>query len=121
MNAHRFICGRFRFSAPTHLGTADVRAHRCFRKRGEGTMSAAWRGLLFGALTLAVPVPEALAQTVTPLRGELFVAGKSAIDPSPDEPRNSHAYVTLSGPAALRMYRAMRAKEEANVCESGRS
>ena len=82
-------------------------------------MNAA-RGLLFVALVLSALMPEAWAQTATPLRGELFIAGKTAIDPPPNEPKNSHAYVTLAGPAALRMYRAMRAKEEANACETGK-
>ena len=82
-------------------------------------MSAA-RGVLFVALILSALMPEASGQTATPLRGELFIAGKTAIDPPPNEPKNSHAYVTLAGPAALRMYRAMRAKEEANACETGK-
>jgi hypothetical protein len=82
-------------------------------------MSAA-RGLLFVALILSALMPEASGQTATPLRGELFIAGKTPIDPPSSEPKNSHAYVTLAGPAALRMYRAMRAKEEANACETGK-
>jgi hypothetical protein len=61
-----------------------------------------------------------LAQEVSQLRGEAFLAGKTAVDPPPDEPKNSHAYMTVSGPAALRLYRAMRAKEEANLCEEGK-
>lgn len=82
-------------------------------------MSAA-RCVLFGALGVAALMPQAWAQTATPLRGELFIAGKTAIDPPPNEPKNSHAYVTLAGPAALRMYRAMGAREETNACETGK-
>ena len=60
------------------------------------------------------------AQEASTLRGEVFLAGRTAVDPPPDEPKNSHAYMTITGPAALRMYRAMRAKEEPNLCEEGK-
>ena len=52
----------------------------------------------------------ALAQETSALRGEMYVAGKTPIDPPKDEQKNSHAYMTITGPAALRMYRSMRAK-----------
>lgn len=74
------------------------------------------------ALSLSVAgsmAQQASAQDSLPLRGEAFIAGKTPVDPPPGEPKNSHAYVTIAGPAALRMYRAMRAKEEANACETG--
>jgi hypothetical protein len=60
------------------------------------------------------------AQEASPLRGEIFIAGRTAADPPSDEPKNSHAYMTVTGAAALRMYRAMRAKEEPNLCEEGK-
>ena len=60
------------------------------------------------------------AQEPSQLRGEVFIAGKTPIDPPPEEPKNSHAYMTVTGPAALRMYRAMTAKDEANLCETGK-
>ena len=63
--------------------------------------------------------PACLAQEVSQLRGEVFFAGRTPVDPPPDEPKNSHAYMTVSGAAALRMYRAMRSSEEANLCEAG--
>lgn len=62
----------------------------------------------------------ALAQETSPLRGEVFVAGKTPNDPPKDEQKNTHAYVTITGPAALRMYRSMRAREEENACETGK-
>lgn len=61
-----------------------------------------------------------LAQEPVQLGGKLFIAGKTPIDPPPGEPKNSHAYMTVSGPAALRMYRAMTAKDEPNLCETGK-
>lgn len=60
------------------------------------------------------------AQEPVQLGGKLFIGGKTPVDPPPDEPKNSHAYMTVSGPAALRMYRAMTAKDEPNLCESGK-
>lgn len=54
------------------------------------------------------------------MRGEVFISGKTAVDPPPEEPKNSHAYMTISGPVALRMYRAMPAKDEPNLCEQGK-
>lgn len=62
----------------------------------------------------------AMAQDVLVLRGELYIAGKTPVDPPPNEPKNSHAYMLVTGPAALRMYRNMRAKEEDNPCEEGK-
>ena len=75
------------------------------------------RGVLLVAL--AVTASPASAQDSSPLRGQWFIAGKTPIDPPPNEPKSSHAYLTISGPAALRMYRAMRAREEPNECETG--
>ena len=74
-------------------------------------MSLAW---------LLATGPICLAQEISQLRGEVFIAGKTPVDPPPEEPKNSHAYMTVSGPAALRMYRTMRAKEEANLCGEGK-
>jgi hypothetical protein len=50
----------------------------------------------------------------------MFIAGKTPIDPPREEPNNTHAYMVVKGPAALRMYRLMRAKEEDNLCEEGK-
>jgi hypothetical protein len=73
-------------------------------------------------LALLAPLPSgASAQEAVPVKGEVFLAGKTPIDPPPGEPKNSHAYVTLTGPGALRMYRAMTAKEEKNLCEEGKT
>jgi hypothetical protein len=77
-----------------------------------------WK-LAIGVSALALAQPS-FGQAVTPLRGEVFIAGKTLVDAPPDEPKNSHAYVTVSGAAALRLYQAMRAKEEPNLCTAGR-
>ena len=80
--------------------------------------------VLWGAAALAVLLvasSASLAQKPAVLKGELFLAGKTPIDPPPGEPKNSHAYVTLTGPGALQMYRAMKAKAEPNLCEEGKT
>lgn len=61
--------------------------------------------------------PQAVAQDTVPLKGDVFIAGKTPVDPPPDEPKNSHAYMTVTGPSALRLYRAMRGKEEKDDCQ----
>jgi hypothetical protein len=86
----------------------------------EGAAMMCWRGLTASLVFLLATGPACLAQEVSQLRGEVFLAGKTSVDPPPDEPKNSHAYMTVSGAAALRMYRAMKAKEEANLCEEGK-
>ena len=74
--------------------------------------------LLLGVcVVIALP---AFAQDAAPLRGEVFIAGKTPVDPPPGESKNSHAYVSISGPAAVRIYRAMRGKEEKDFCQEGR-
>jgi len=79
-----------------------------------------WHLLALGFCGLLATVQACPAQDVSPLRGEVFVAGTTPVDPPPDEPKNSHAYMTVSGAAALRMYRAMKAGEEPNLCEAGK-
>jgi hypothetical protein len=74
-----------------------------------------------GLMVAASAVGPAWPQQASPLRGEAFIAGKTPIDPPPNEPKSSHAYLTITGPAALRMYRNMRAKAEPNLCEEGKT
>lgn len=58
----------------------------------------------------------AMGQDVVRLEGELFIAGQYVVDPPPTDPTNSHAYITVEGPAALSIYRNMTAAEEEDVC-----
>jgi hypothetical protein len=46
----------------------------------------------------------------------IFIAGKTVIDPPRQEPKNTHAYVTLTGPGALAIYRTMRVRESEDIC-----
>jgi hypothetical protein len=64
----------------------------------------AWHLLALGFCGLLATVQACPAQDVSPLRGEVFVAGRTPVDPPPEEPKNSHTYMTVSGPAAMRMY-----------------
>ncbi len=48
-----------------------------------------------------------------------MIGGRTLIDPPPDEAKNSHAYVTVTGPAALQIYRNMRAKAQKDDCRDG--
>ena len=38
------------------------------------------------------------------------------MDPPPNEPKKTHAYITIKGAAALQMYRAMKAPERKAEC-----
>jgi hypothetical protein len=79
---------------------------------------ASWAAAaLAGLVALAAP---ALAQQTREVRGTVYISGKTPVDPPPDEAKNTHAYLQLSGAAALAMYRGMRAKEEKNACEPGK-
>lgn len=74
------------------------------------------------ALTVAgVAGRTAAAQTPVQLRGEVFIAGKTPVEPPPGEPKNSHVYMTVTGPAALQIYRRMAARPEKNLCEEGKT
>jgi hypothetical protein len=88
----------------------------------EGKMSSRRRAMI-GCFVAAVILSVSLANAQGPVKlsGELFMAGRTPIDPPPDEPKNTHAYVTLSGPAALQMYRNMRATPETDDCQEGRT
>src|SRR5690349_9933298 len=84
------------------------------------TRQTIWQALSLGLGGLLLTGVASLAQQTAPLRGEVLIGGKTLIDAPLDEPKNSHAYMTVSGPAALQMYRAMAAKDEPNLCESGK-
>lgn len=76
--------------------------------------------LLGLALALTAASANAgMALDVTKLQGEMFIAGATTVDPPPAEPKNTHAYVMIVGPAALRMYQNMRVKAEDDLCQDG--
>jgi hypothetical protein len=80
------------------------------------------------AITLAVVMAfagqaETAAQDMqrrTPLSGDIFIAGRTLVDPPQDELRNTHAYIRLTGAAARRLFDAIKGKVAADACEEGR-
>lgn len=58
----------------------------------------------------------ALGQDAVSLGGEMVIGGAHLVDPPPGEAKNTHAYLTVTGPAALRLFRNMPAREEDDLC-----
>ena len=54
-----------------------------------------------------------------PLAGQYRLAGKTLVDAPPDEPRDSHLHVVLTGPAARELYAAMTTRPRDDACEPG--
>jgi hypothetical protein len=54
------------------------------------------------------------------LRGEVFIAGATLVDPPPDEPRDTHAYLTIDGNAARRLFVALKVADVPDLCLPGR-
>lgn len=72
--------------------------------------------LAAAALTALLASASVAGAQTTPLAGQLHISGATAIDPPPNEPKNTHAAMTIDGPAALRLYRTMKAKEQPDAC-----
>jgi hypothetical protein len=85
-------------------------------RRAAACRSAVAMAALVAMLAALCFVTPAQAQEAVALSGELFVAGRTAIDPPAREPKNSHAYFTVEGDAARRMFTSMRSKEEKDLC-----
>jgi hypothetical protein len=79
------------------------------------SLSRGVKQLVAMAVLLGVTT-ETAAQDTANLRGNLYIAGKTPVDPPPNEPKKTHAYMTIEGAAALQMYRAMKAAEHDDVC-----
>lgn len=77
---------------------------------------AAAGSLVAGAALAILPGPLAMGQDAVRLSGEMFVGGATLVDPPPGEARNTHAYLTVTGPAALRLYRTLTGPEEDDLC-----
>ncbi len=83
-------------------------------------MSASRAVLLAAALGVAlVGVLHAQSWQAIRLAGEVAIAGRTLVDAPPEESKNSHAYVTVTGPAAMQMYRNMRANAQKDDCREG--
>ena len=68
-------------------------------------------------VVLAVPMGGGAAgQDTIGLRGEMFLGGAQLVDPPAGGAKDTHAYLAITGPAALRLYRSMPTQEEADLC-----
>lgn len=83
--------------------------HRLFR-----SFAAACR--LVAGTVVILAGGAALGQDTVRMSGEMFIGGATLVDPPPGEAKNTHAYLTVTGPAALRLYRTMPAQEEDDLC-----
>lgn len=54
------------------------------------------------------------------LAGEMFIAGATLVDPPPGERDDTHAYLSLSGPAARRLFRALKTTATTDACSPER-
>lgn len=84
-------------------------------------MLAFWLSSLvvLSAVTALVAAPGDM-QHPDRLSGAMFIAGARLVDPPPDEKSNTHAYLTLTGVAARRMYQSLDASAKADLCVPGR-
>jgi hypothetical protein len=81
------------------------------------SLSIGMKQLVAAAVLLAAAGTTAIAeQDEVNLQGNLYIGGKSLIDPPPNEPKNTHVYMKIEGPAALKVYRAMKGKEREDEC-----
>lgn len=81
-----------------------------------------WRvGISICLSILAVAALPAAAQAPRPerLQGEVLIGGATLVDPPPGEARDSHAYFSITGAAARRLFDAMRGPIRAEGCEPG--
>jgi hypothetical protein len=72
--------------------------------------------LATGTVLAILPGDSALAQDATRLSGEMFIGGATLVDPPSGEATNTPAYLTVTGPAALRLYRTMQSPEDEDLC-----
>lgn len=87
------------------------------RSRIPGRVATGWLAatLLFSG-GLATQALEPLDLT-----GEMFVAGATPVDPTPDEPK-THAYFWIDGAGGLVLYDSIPLPEEPDICRGeGRS
>ena len=69
-----------------------------------------------GLLLAAIAIPAASQDAQKALTGTYEIAGKDAIDPPPDQARDTHLQLFLTGDAARDLYRAMKVKEVPDEC-----
>ncbi|MCC2098401.1 MAG: hypothetical protein KDJ29_16005 [Hyphomicrobiales bacterium] len=83
---------------------------------GQGLTKRPTVLLLLAATGFYAMSPAAFAAGPAPLKGTMYLSGRTTVDPPPNEPKNTHAGFTIEGAAAMRMFRAMKSKAEADAC-----
>lgn len=81
----------------------------CFAK-GLASVGFLFVSLLPWQASVAEGIKEA------PLRGTYFWAGKTLVDPPPEERRDSHLYLELTGGAARDLYARLKAQPMEDPC-----
>jgi hypothetical protein len=71
------------------------------------------------ALLLGATPAAAQGLTTERLTGEALFGGATLIDPPPGEPAGTHAYLTITGAAARRMFNAMSGPVRSDACQTG--
>jgi len=67
-------------------------------------------------LLAAFAIPASSQDTAKRLSGTYEIGGKEAIDPPPDQPKDSHLRLYLSGSAAKDLYNALKVKATVDEC-----
>jgi len=80
-----------------------------------GSSFRTWTATTGCLLLVAIAIPAA-SQEPQPLTGTYAIAGKEAVDPPPDQPKDTHLQLYLSGNAARDLYKAMKVKPVADEC-----
>jgi len=80
---------------------------------GISTHRAAFAACL---LLAAIAIPAASQDNAKKLSGTYAIAGKDAIDPPPDQPKDTHLQLLLAGSAAKDLYNALKVKATADEC-----
>ena len=75
--------------------------------------TAAMLAATFAALLAA---PASSQDPYQALSGTYAVSGKTAIDPPPDEPKDTHLQVFLTGSAARDLYQALKVRPVPDEC-----
>ena len=69
------------------------------------------------ALALLLVSGNCVARSeVRPLEGTYYFRGATAVDPAPDEPKDTHLLIELTGNAARDLYRGMKVAAKRDQC-----
>ena len=81
-------------------------------------MAFSTKQFAFGASVLlaVVAIPASSQDAPKKLTGTYAIAGKEAIDPPPDQPKDTHLQLFLSGSAAKDLYNALKVKATVDEC-----